>query len=141
MATCQKSAGGTPKLTSTNFTSLVPNSPPTSHTYCLQVRATGGSTLVSHCSPFPQTQSKPPQLPSVGMGECPLELQHQILCHHHHHHHLCHHHLCHHLLNLWDLNNPIGKWPKGESVGPHKKMIRLGFEPRTSQLYTGCSNH
>ncbi len=51
------------------------------------------------------------------------------------------------LLNLWDLNSPMGKWPngetwpKGESVGPHKKMTRLGFEPRTSQLYTGCSNH
>ncbi len=29
-----------------------------------------------------------------------------------------------------------------EFVGPQqKKMTRLGFEPRTSWLYTGCSNH
>src|SRR6266571_3295658 len=98
--TCQKSAGGTPKLTSTNFTSLVPNSLLTSHTYCLQVSAAGGSTLVSHCSPFPQTWSKPPQLLSVGMGECPPELRHQILCCHCHHHHIRHHHLRHHHLHL-----------------------------------------
>ncbi len=44
------------------------------------------------------------------------------------------------LLNSWDLNSPMGKhgpkgkWPKGESVGPHKKMTRLGFKPRTSIL-------
>ncbi len=30
--------------------------------------------------------------------------------------------------------------PNGE-MAQWGKMTRLGFEPRTSQLYTGCSNH